>query len=484
MKRFSSRTFLAAATLQAFALMACGDDGSNNPNPDAAPPVDSGPSCTPAATGPAQSFVREGNGSLLWETTVSGIPSAGGDTVLSFEFYDGIDNLAATLDLTAGNQANYETCAACLLVLEFNMAGDVVKSYYQSGGTITLTEDPFTNKKMVGTATDVTVVEVTIDDMTAHSTLVPGGVCLSLGTITLNGDSVPADWTCPKAEFDDGTTCNCMCGAHDPDCDIMAAPVAGCTGTQVCGGDDTCVSTCNVLSSPPVGCTTGTCGFNTATQDICYTDATLIDSAAVGAACATTTPFLCGVTATVATGLCDNFEGDDKICRKACDANADCTGTEVCGAVVGMKGLCIAPPLNDTCQTAQVITIGTPVQGKTGGAVSNYNMGLETAACTGVSQAGGDVAYTIVLTAGQAITVNVTGVSPNFDPSVAILGPGTAAAVCDAATVTCLKGADAGNAAANETFQFTATTAGTYFLIVDTFFRTQGGKFTLSVTSP
>ncbi|MDB4960694.1 MAG: uncharacterized protein JWP01_693 [Myxococcales bacterium] len=484
MKRFSSRTLLAAATLQAFALMACGDDGSNNPSPDAAPPVDSGPSCTAVSVGATQSIVDATEDAILWSSPVTGIAGAAGDTLLNFEFYNGIETLATTISLTAGNQADYATCAACIRLLELNAAGDdIAKQYFQSGGTITLTEDPFTNQKMIGTMTDVTVVEVTID-AEYHSTLVPGGACLSLGTITLNADAVPTEWTCDKAAYNDGTTCNCACGAHDPDCDIMAAPVAGCTANQVCGDDDTCISTCNVLSSPPMGCTTGTCGFNTATQDICYTDATLVDPAALGAACATATPFLCGVTATVATGLCDNFEGDDKICRKACDANADCTGTEVCGAVVGMKGLCIAPPLNDTCETAQLITIGTPVQGKTGGAAGNYNMGLEGAACTGVSQAGGDVVYQVVLTANQTITVNVTNASAHFDPSVALLGPGAAATVCNAATVTCLKGADAGNAAANETFTFTATAAGTYFLIVDTFFRTQGGTFTLTVTSP
>ncbi|NVB80466.1 MAG: hypothetical protein HOV81_18885 [Kofleriaceae bacterium] len=469
--------------------MACGgDDGPGKVTPDASvPPMEdsnTGPMCTETAIAPTQTLADSNEDAILWSGPVTTNLGATGDTLVQFEFYSGLDNLTAPIDLAAGNQANYQTCAACIRVLAINAAGNMIeKQYFQSGGTLTLTEDPFTHQRMVGSVTNLSLVEVTVDDM-YKSTPVPGGVCLSLGNLTLNADAVPAEWTCPKADYADGATCNCACGAHDPDCDVANAPVAGCTGAQVCGDEDTCIDVCNVLSTPPVGCPAGTCGFYSSTQDICYTDATAVDAAALGGTCTSTTALFCGVTNTVATGICDVFEGDDLGCRKACDDAADCAAGQLCSAIVGTKGLCITPPANDTCETAATLTIGTPVTGNTGGSTSNYNTGLETTACTGVSQKGGDVAYQVTLAANQAITVKLTNVSPNFDPSVALLGPGTAAAVCNANPVACLKGADAGLDGANETFTFTATTAGTYFVIVDTFYQTQGGKFTLTVTSP
>lgn len=466
-------------------VAACGGgDSDNNPTPDAAPTPDTGPSCTMTTLGGAQAFVDGSDSAILWSAPIATDLGGTGETLINFEFYSGIEtSLSGTIDLAVGNQANYKTCAACIRVLTINAAGDAIeKTWFQTGGSITLTEDPFTNQKMLGSADNVTLAEVTVDPMTFESTLVPGGTCLSLGSIQLMADAVPAAWTCAKEAYDDGTTCNCACGEHDPDCDIMAAPVAGCTGAQVCGRDDTCIDVCDVLSTPPVGCPTGTCGFESATRDICYTDAAVVDAAALGGTCAGNALF-CGVANTVATGLCDSFEGDDKQCREACDATADCAATEVCAPIIGAKGLCITPPVNDTCELAQLITIGTPVNGRTGGAGSNYNAGLEAATCTGVSQAGADVAYRVVLTANQAITVTLSNVSANFDPSVALVGPG-AATVCNATTIACLKGADAGVEAEGETFTYTATTAGTYYLIVDTFYRTQGGSFTLNVTSP
>lgn len=449
----------------------------------------SGPSCTDTAFG-TLGLVEASEDAIVWQAPVTTNLGGSGDTLINFEFYSGIGTLTGAIDLTAGDQANYQTCATCVRVVALDSDGNLEKEYFQSGGTITLTEDPFTHQRMVGSVTNLSLVEVNINrsqncgSSCYQSTPVPGGVCLALGDLDLDADAVPAEWTCANAEYNDGATCNCACGAHDPDCDIQSAPVAGCTGTEICGGDDTCLGVCDVLSTPPVGCATGTCGYNTATQDICYTDATLVDPAVLGGTCASATPLFCGVVNTVATGICDVFEGDDLGCRKACDAAADCDAGQVCIALIGAKGLCVTPPANDTCETATTITIGTPVTGSTGGAASNYNAGLEASTCTGVSQRGGDVAYQITLAANQTITATLTNVSPNFDPSIALLGPGTAATACNGAAVTCVKGADDELEGDDETFTYTATAAGTYFLVVDTFYSTQGGTFTLTVTSP
>ncbi|MDB4959513.1 MAG: hypothetical protein JWO36_7082, partial [Myxococcales bacterium] len=121
--------------------------------------------------------------------------------------------------------------------------------------------------------------------------------------------------------------------------------------------------------------------------------------------------------------------------------------------------------------------------GTTVNALSNYDSGLETATCTGLSQPGGDVAYSVVLAASTAYTFTLTGVDPNLDPSISLVGPG-AAAVCDVDPVNCLAGADAGALGENETLHVTTTAAGTYYVIVDSFDTATSGTFTVKVTSP
>jgi hypothetical protein len=479
------RTYALAVAVALPSLVACGGDDGGNNTPDA-PPADTGRSCDAATpTGALAVFDGTDESFVAWSQPVT-VAVAGADQInLNFEFYSGIESsLSGALDLTAGNQNNYATCAACVRIAAFDADGNLVKEFFQDGGTLNLTEDPFTNGKLVGTADDVSLVEVSInrDDQSYTSTPVSGGVCLTLGALTLNADSVPVDWTCAKEAFNDGASCDCACGAHDPDCDIDDAPVVGCTGAQVCGSDDTCIDLCNVLSTPPETCPTGVCGYQTADQDICYTDTTLVDPAALGSACASADQLFCAVDNTVATGLCDSFQGDDLQCRKACDAAADCANGQVCAGIVGAKGLCITPPTNDTCATPEPLTLGTAKTGTTGGATSDYDAGLEADTCTGYPQKGADVVYSVVLEAGTTYTVTVSNASAHFDPSVAIVGPGDAATVCGA-TLACKAGADAGLTAENETFNFAPTEAGTYFVIVDSFVAGQGGSFTLTVAA-
>jgi hypothetical protein len=56
-----------------------------------------------------------------------------------------------------------------------------------------------------------------------------GQACTSAGVC----DPVPAAWTCTDAFYDeagqgDPPYCDCSCGAHDPDCDIVPAPLLVC----------------------------------------------------------------------------------------------------------------------------------------------------------------------------------------------------------------------------------------------------------------
>ncbi|CAN5375542.1 hypothetical protein BH11MYX1_BH11MYX1_02430 [soil metagenome] len=443
--------------------------------------------CTSLALGTLERASGATAMSALWRGAVStDLGGAAGSTAdLQFEFYSGIEpSLVGSFDLTAGNQNNYATCATCVRVLEIDSMGAVVKQYFQDGGTLTLTADPLTSKHMTGTITDLSLVEVTVDPMTFTSTPVVGGVCLSLGTMTLASGPAPAAWTCAENAYEDGVTCDCACAAHDPDCDAAAAPVAGCATAQICGSADTCVSTCHVLPTS-MGYTTGTCAFENATLDICYTDATLFSPVALGGTCAAG-PTFCGVTNTIAKGICDSQGVDDSKCRNACAVNADCTaGTEVCQPIIGTRGLCVPKATNDTCALATPLALGTMVTGSTAGSTNDYDKGLEATTCTSYSQKGRDVAYSITLTAGTAYTVAVSGVSPDFDPSLALLGPGATSCSTTGSTnpSTCVKGADVGVKAEGETFAYTPTTTGIYYVVVDSFYA-RSGSFTLKVTSP
>lgn len=369
-------------------VVGCGDDGGggHTTKPDAQVIADAGPdarACA-AATPGTLDFVGEGNGVLVWGGPAGDL---GGMTLeYQFEFYDGIESsLQGTFDLTAGNQNNYATCAVCVRAFAKDTDGNIVKVFFQSGGSITLTEDPFTNKKVVGSLTDLQLEEVTIDSETYMSTPVPDGDCASFGSYSVDHDRVPNAWTCDHAEWDAGTSCNCMCGVPDPDCNLDNATVVGCT----------------------------TAG------DVCFNDA------------------------------------------------------------------CVAPPANLTCATADTIaTDGTPVNGTTIGATRTYDAGLDGDTCTGVPQRGPDVVYKLTLAQNQAITVTLSNVDPAFDAGIALVGPSDDPAICDASPITtCVAGADAGFEGDGETFTYTATTAGTYYLIVSSYYSFEAGTFTLTVTT-
>ena len=330
------------------------------------------------------------NSYIAWDGNMTGSIDAGDTLQYAIEFY--ASGQTGTIDLSAGVQNNYGTCDVCITVNELDSTGSPVKTFFQQSGSITLAADPVTTNNLMGSISNLKLQEVTIDQMSFMSTPVPGGACANVADFAPSHDAVPNSWTCAAAKYNDGVTCDCMCG-NDPDCDLMAAPVANCS---------------------------------TASK-ICYEDA------------------------------------------------------------------CVTAPANDTCATATPIIIDTPVTGTTIGASDNYDSGLEGTGCTGFGQPGPDVAYSVILTAAQPITVTLSGLDAGYDGSISLVGPG-ASTVCSANPITtCVKGADAGLDGANETFMYTATTAGTYYIIVDSDFIVDGntmnppegaGAFTLTVTSP
>jgi len=138
------------------------------------------------------------------------------------------------------------------------------------------------------------------------------------------------------------------------------------------------------------------------------------------------------------------------------------------------------PPPNDTCENATALVIGTSGwAGTTLDATPNYDSGLES--CTGVPQAGPDVAYSLFVASGTQITVTLIP-DASFDASISLLGPGTAS-VCNAVPVTCLAGSDVGFNGGAESFSYTPATSGVYYIIVDSYYN-YGSDFTISVTSP
>lgn len=360
-------------------LAACGSD--NDATVDA-PPTPDARQCG-SLTSATVDFTNEGDDFLLWSGDLPGVLGDGLRLSYQFEFYGGIEpSLAGTFDLHTGNQTNYKTCAVCVRAFAFNANDEVVKVYFQSRGTVTLAEDPFVNRHMIASFTDLELEEVDIaGDYT--SSAVTGGACASLASFNIDRDRVPNAWTCSHDAWDSGASCDCTCGLNDPDCLIANAPVAGCA---------------------------------TAGQ-ACFNDA------------------------------------------------------------------CVTPPANDTCASATPLTIGTPVTGTTIGGARNYNAGLEGTGCTGFAQPGPDVVYSVALAQDQAITVTLSNPAANFDGAIALVGPEVAS--CDASPITtCVAGADKTFDGEGETFTYTATTAGTYYVVVDAFAPNEGGTFTLGVTSP
>lgn len=143
--------------------------------------------------------------------------------------YDGDETGVFTLG--THTEANYQTCARCLVV-DQDSDNDAEALFFASAGTLDLAG---TSHQLEGfpiaTLTDVTLVEVTIDGDNL-STPVPSGRCLHLASATL---TFPADWTCDPGLYSTGAggECDCGCGAPDGDCDdrtLLACDTCNCPG--------------------------------------------------------------------------------------------------------------------------------------------------------------------------------------------------------------------------------------------------------------
>ncbi len=225
--------------------------GKSNPKkqPDAGAMPDAARVCATVMPGTldTQSFQPTGQTpAAIWGAPVTGSLGDGNKLSYQLEFYGGIEpSLSGTFDLTAGNQANYMTCAICLHAFDTNAQGMTVKEFFQNAGTITLSADPIATGHLTASLSNVELQEVTVDPNTFASTPVANGQCETYGNFSVDHDKAPNAWTCTHSAYLDGTTCDCMCGGgmglYDPDCDLTNPPVNGCTTGQGCF-KDACVN--------------------------------------------------------------------------------------------------------------------------------------------------------------------------------------------------------------------------------------------------
>ena len=91
-----------------------------------------------------------------------------------------------TYDLASGNNTNYETCEQCVLAYSIDGNGETDKYFFQSQGTLEITEGEATSGESAGKITNIKLQEVTIDDEgdnpTYHSTPVQDGQCIEIET--------------------------------------------------------------------------------------------------------------------------------------------------------------------------------------------------------------------------------------------------------------------------------------------------------------
>ena len=147
------------------------------------------------------------------------------------------------------------------------------------------------------------------------------------------------DWLCASYLYDDGLSCDCGCGAVDPDCaDSAVALVVGCPVGGACAGDGYCA---DVAGKP--WCASNE-GCAASPGQICKGLYTQSATPLMRSACDLATPggfgYGAGCTNSLecATGQC---VGD--VCRKPCSDDSHCDA----GTPGSAKQACVARPVFD-----------------------------------------------------------------------------------------------------------------------------------------
>jgi hypothetical protein len=182
-------------------------------------------------TGDTVHGISQQGGQNYSATIDPNIIAADPDTFV-MEFYSAE---TGTFDLGAGDNASYSTCLQCLLVLaDVDPTDGPVKYFWQQSGTITVADTSDIEAGPISaTYADVTLAEIDPETME----LVPNGACLTVDN-TETFVIAPVDgWTCSVAYYDAADGCDCECGVWDPDCDISGADIYNCVEGQTCEKD-------------------------------------------------------------------------------------------------------------------------------------------------------------------------------------------------------------------------------------------------------
>ncbi len=447
-----------------------------------------------------------------------------------------------TFPLGEGSDASYGSCAHCVMAL---YGTTFEGAYFADRGSLTFRADPF-DRRLSISMIDVRLVEVTFEGDDLHTVPVPGGACLELAPLEVDQRYPPPGWECDAARYGDGVSCDCNCGPIDEDCFDPTLPVARCMPSQSCVGrftggwlaEGVCVDRCDRAAARP--CPRGGVCVDDVSGDLCEPEAGRVDRGTpIGGTCAEGAAHCAIDTMGFARGYCDIFDRNDRRCRPRCSVDASvaercftlsfregtddafglctprfpaawtCEGGRFddgaqcdcsCGApdpdclestrpVVGCEsgercvfdGACAAIPLNDLCEGAVPLPVGT-TRGTTRGARNDYTHVRDGGGCIEVEEDAPDVVYTVVLAAGQTLVVSGRA---DFDIALALHGPDTGAgpsATCTPTSSRCVAGAEATGGGELEAIRYTASVAGTYYLVVDAFFSELLGPFELTRT--
>ena len=180
-----------------------------------------------------------------------------------------------------------------------------------------------------------------------------GGSCVAV--------DVPAAWNCSPQGYADGTTCDCGCGAPDPDCADGGLPVVGCPGASPqCNPDGTCaacVPECSGRKCGSDGCG-GDCGIcaNPSLPDCIAGQCVACTPNCTGAQCGTNGcggscgncasglacengSFVSPPSGASCLGICGGIASSGCSCKAGCAAQGSCcANVSVCGCIPDCTG--------------------------------------------------------------------------------------------------------------------------------------------------
>lgn len=336
------------------------------------------------------SFLEASSGTYArYGTYISPNQEGAEDDVMELQLVGPTAGTAGAFDFSEPPDNNGLTCERCLFA---GVDPTTLRLFYPASGTLTI--DPSSSAmtgRLVGTMTDVTLIEVTVDEATFETTPVPGGKCMHMTVSELDAGAPPG-WTCPAEYYHALDGCDCGCGVLDSDCAghtsascnwCPAGSCAndgsdfGCQESFLDTGDNAhCICSCEGVECGDNGCgeSCGTCSLPETCdgqgQCTCTPDCTGLECGSDGCFgnCG-----MCGGSDVCVGGSCCTPDCNGKECGDngcggscgACAANELCTGGEcICqpncaGAVCGSDGCggsCGSCGGSQVCFTGQCCT--------------------------------------------------------------------------------------------------------------------------------